>query len=149
MAIEVKPLNTRFTVAIEHEEEKVTFIFSQLSYKTKSYIGSMCSRVEQGKFIEDGGLKIFYNLKHGLKSVKGLVDAEGKPYKLKFEDREKTALTDECLEEILATPLSDKMQFAALELSKTMLPNEIKHPLTGKKIEGVEVVPTDGVKKNS
>lgn len=148
MAIIVKALDKKYTVEIQHEKEKLTFIFNQLDYRTKSLISSITTDVKQGQYISDSTMQIFYNLKYGLKEVKGLTSEDGKPYKLTFEDDAKKALTEICVDELLATPISNELQYTAHNLSRSVLPSEILHPLTLTKIEGVDVIPMPGgVKK--
>lgn len=150
MAVIVQPVGRIFTVKISHEDESIEFGFKQLDYKTRGDITAAVSTVKQGQFMIDSSLQVFLNIKHGLKIVKGLVDEDGKPYQLKFEDNSKKELTDECVDELLATVLSDNLQFAAREMASSSMPTEIRHPLTGKPLEGVEVIlpkKGDGVQK--
>ena len=151
MAVIVKPLSKNFQVKFKHEDEEIIFTFHQLNYKTKSEITSMVTNVRNGQVTIDATLQVFYNIKYGLKKVEGIVDAEGKPYELQFEDKEKTELTDECVDELLATELSDGIQFTARELTNAVLPSAILHPLTKKPIEGIEVIPAEKtvIKKKS
>lgn len=146
MAIVVKPINELFKVVLTHEEESIEFFIKQLNYKTKSHITGLITSVKQGQVTMDSTLAVFYNLKYGLKDVKGLEDTDGNPYKLVFEDKEKTELTDECVDMLLATPFSDNLQFCARELSKACYPDKILHPLTNKPLEGVEVIPASELK---
>jgi len=141
MAIVVNSVGKNFKIEIKHEEEKIGFIFKQLSYKVKSEITGMVTVIQQGQVTIDATMQVFYNIKYGLKKVEGLVNEEGNEYKLKFDDKQKRTLTDECVDELLATALSDNLQFTARELSQSVIPKEIKHPLTGAKLEGVEVIP--------
>ncbi len=147
MAIVIKPLNENFKIEIAHEEEKLTFTFRQLDYKTKSLISSITTDVKQGQYMSDSTMQIFYNLKYGLKKVEGLETEDGKPYKLRFESKDKIKLEDACVDELLATEFSDKLQYTAHKLSYAVLHTEITNPLTGEKLEGVELVNTGGVKK--
>jgi len=149
MALVVKPLNHNFKIEIKHEKEKIIFTFNQLDYRTKSLISSLITSVKSGQYSMDATMQIFYNLKYGLRKVEGLVSPEGK-YELSFEDDKKTILTDVCVDELLATVISDNLQYAARELSRAVLPSEIVHPLTLRKLEGVKVVVDEnGVKKKS
>jgi hypothetical protein len=151
MAIVVNPLNKNFKVSIKHEDEELIFTFKQLDYKTKNLITSLALDVKSGNYSIDTGLQIFYNIKYGLKKVEGLTDAEGNEYELRREGGQADApIEDECVDELLATPLSDNLQYTAMNLSKSMLPNEIVHPFTQKPLDGVEVVSdAKGVKKKS
>jgi len=141
MAIVVSPMGRIFRVEISHEEEKVSFDFKQLDYKTKAKITSLVTSVDKGQLMIDAALQVFYNLKHGLKAVSGLTDEKGAAYKLQFEDAQKTELKDDCVDELLATVLSDNLQYSARVLSESVMPSQIQHPLTGEKLEGVEVIP--------
>lgn len=147
MSIVVSPLNKNYTIQIMHEEEKLRFTFNQLDYRTKSLVTSLTTEVKNGNYLSDSTMQIFYNLKYGLKKVEGLTDAEGKPYQLQFDDVDNKVLTDACVDELLATPFNDNLQYVAHRLSLSTLPTEIIHPLTLKKIEGVDVMPVDGIKK--
>jgi len=146
MAIVVRPIDRPFKVVISEGKEKVEFIFKQLDYKTKALITSLVTTVKQGQIQTDSQLQMFYNLKHALKDVKGIKGEDGKPYKLKFEDNKKLAITDMCVDELLATPLSDRLQFAAHRLSASTFPDKILHPIAGTEIEGIEVIPAHEIK---
>lgn len=151
MAIVVNPLSKNFQVKIKHEEEELLFTFKQLDYKTKNLVTSLSMELKSGSYSVDSGLNIFYNIKYGLIKVEGLVDAEGNPYQLRREGGQTDQpIEDECVDELLATPLSNELQYTALSLSSSMLPEAILHPITQKPIEGVEVVSSGkGVKKKS
>ena len=141
MALIVNSIDKPFKVVIVHEDDKLEFTFKQLDYKTKALITGLTTNVKQGQVTIDSTLVCFYNLKYGLKDVKGIHDEEGKAYKLKFEDRERTALTDACTDELLATEISDNLIYTARELSQARFPNKLLHPLTKQPLEGVEVIP--------
>lgn len=152
MAVVVRPINEEFKLVLTEGEDKVEFFIRQLDYKTKSHITGLTTSVRQGQVSIDSTLTCFYNIKHGLKRVVGLEDEDGKPYQLEFEDKEKTVLTDKCVDELLATPISDNLQFAARELSRACYPDKILHPLTNLPMEGVEIIPAKqlkGTKKKS
>lgn len=152
MAIIVKPIDAIFKVVLTHEDEKVELHIKQLDYKTKSYITGLVTKVNQGQITIDSALTCFYNIKFGLKKVVGIVDEEGKPYELQFEDKQKKELTDECVDMLLATELSDNIQYTARELSKACYPSQVLHPLNNQPIEGIEVIPASqlkGTKKKS
>jgi len=149
MAIVVKALSEDFKVEITAEEEKLIFTFKQLDFKTKNLITSLITGVEGGQYTLDTGLQIFLNIKYGLVDVEGLVDEEGNKYELRRES-EKGPITDDCVDELLATAFTNQLQFTARELGRAVLPTEIKNPLTGKAVEGVKIVSgTKGVKKKS
>lgn len=137
--IEVKPLNKLFTISIAaSEEEKLEFKFSQLNYFTRNKVAALTTEYKAGQIQVNSALAAFYNIKYALKEVKGLVDEKGKPYKLQFED-DKSCLTDNCVDELLATQLSDNLIYVGLQLGAN-IPNKIINPSTGLEIEGVEIV---------
>lgn len=146
MAIIVKPIDEIFKVILTEGEDSVEFHIKQLDYKTKSYITGLATNVKQGQVTLDSALTCFYNIKFGLKKVVGLEDENGEPYKLEFEDKEKKELSDKCVDELLATPLSDNLQFTARELSRACYPDKVLHPLTLQPIDGVEVIPASKLK---
>jgi hypothetical protein len=152
MAIIVKPIDELFKIVLEVGEEKVELFIKQLDYKTKSYITGLVTSVSQGQVTVDSTLTLFYNIKYGLKKVTGMENLDGEPYKLEFETPQKECLTDKCTDELLAAPFSDNLQWTARELSKASYPSEVIHPLTGKPIEGIQVVSAQemkGTKKKS
>lgn len=154
MAIIVKPMDEEFKVVISEGEDKINFFIKQLDYKTKSHITGLTTQVNQGQVSIDSSLVCFYNLKYGLKRVEGLEDTEGNSYKLKFEAGPSTmqALTDECVDELLATSFSDNLIYTARDLSKAVYPSKVLHPLTQEPLEGIEVIPAaqlKGTKKKS
>ena len=124
MAIVIRPIHEPFKLVFSEGEEKVEFLLKQLDYKTKSYISGLTTSVKQGQISVDSSLTCFYNIKFGVKGVIGLVDENGKAYELKFEDKDKKALTDQCTDELLAAVFSDNLIFAANALSKASFPEE-------------------------
>ncbi len=146
MPIVVKPINKEFKVVVGKGKNKIEFFLKQLPYSIKSEITSLTTKVEQGQFMQDSGMVCFYNIMHGLKRVSGLHNVDGTMYKLKFEDREKSKLTEECTEELLATSFSDEIIFIARELSEAVYPTKILHPLTKVPLKDIEVVPASKLK---
>jgi hypothetical protein len=145
--IEVKPLVEKFSVCLEHEETKLELIFNQLDYFSKNFIATKCTRYEKGKLVQDLGLNCFYNLKYGLKELKGFAGPDGKEYKLEFETEEKKALTDKCINELMACKVQTQILYIANNLDGAV-PEEILDPVTGKAIEGIEIVlPKGGLEK--
>ena len=148
MAIQVKALENNFRVQISSDEDKVICTFKQLTYKTKSLITSLVTSVKQGSYSLDLTMQMFYNIKYALKNIEGIEDVEGSPYKLEFEDDgSKFCLTDKCVDELLATVFSDQLQYTARQLNDHVLPTAIVSPLTLQPIEGIEILPSEGIKK--
>jgi len=143
MTIVVKPIDQEFKIVMEYEESKIEFFIKQLDYKTKSHITGLVTKIHQGQVTLDSTLTCFYNLKYGLKRVIGMVDESGEPYKLEFDDKQKTALTDKCVDELFATQLSDNLVYTANCLSMACFPDAVLNPLTKQPIEGIEVISAD------
>ena len=146
MAIIVKPIDELFKIVITEGEETIAFFIKQLTYKTKAHITGLTTTVSQGQVSIDSSLTCFFNLKYGLKKVEGITDEEGKPYKLEFESNSEDALTDKCADELLAVSFSDKLIFAAQNLSLACYPTEVLHPITNRPIKGIEIVPASEMK---
>ena len=146
MAIIVKPIDAEFKVVLSEGEDSVDFYIKQLDYKTKSYITGLVTKVNQGQVTIDSTLTCFYNIKFGVQRVEGLLGVDGKPYEVEYEGPDKKCLSDKCVDELLATPISDNLIFAAHKLSEACYPDKILHPLTGQPMEGVEVIPADQLK---
>jgi len=141
MSISVRPAGYEFKLAIEAGEEKVEFTLKQLTYREKSYITGLASTTVKGEMSIDSTLTCFYNIKYALKDATGIVDENGDPYKLKFDD-DKT-VSDECIDELLASDISDQLQYSALHLSENRFPDTVIHPLSRVPIEGVSVIPLE------
>lgn len=139
--IKVEKMGRRYGLEVTAGEEKVTFTFAQLDYFSRNKVATLSTAYREGRLILDVGLACFYNLKYGLKEVKGLGDSEGGPYVLEFDDGV-DQLTDNCVNEILACPISDKLLYAADQLG-SHIPKEIIDPVTSKPVEGLEVIPPE------
>ena len=146
MPVVIKPSGFEFGLELAAGKDTVKFKVRQLTYKQKNHILGLAMSNDKGQVKIDSGLTCFYNLKYALREVHGIVGPDGKPYKLSFEDDTKEALTDECVDEILSSDVSDNLQFAAQRLSDPSFPKVLTHPLTGKELEGVSIVSADKVK---
>lgn len=137
--ITVESMGKNFDIVIKSDEDEIRFTFKQLNYFQRNKVATKSTAYESGKLYLDVGLQVFYNLKYGLKNVEGLSGENGEPYKLRFDGEE---LTDDCVDELLACPISDKIIYAARDLSGA-IPKEITDPVTNKPIEGIEVIKSD------
>jgi len=142
--ITVNPMGQRFAMELAAGEEKVTLIFTQLNYFTRNKVSTMATSYSEGKMYLDIGLAVFFNLNYALKEVKGLANPDGSAYKLTFEEGTEV-LTDLCVDELLALPFSNTLIYAARDLGAN-IPDEITDPVTGKKIEGIEVISPEKLK---
>ena len=71
MAIVVSPMGRIFRIEISHEEEKISFDFKQLDYKTKAKITKLAQGLPVGGEIEsldDGTLYSAFKNRTGIKS---------------------------------------------------------------------------------
>ena len=110
MTIIVKSIKHPFKIVISEGKDKIEFSVRQLDYFTKNIITGMTTKIVQGQITIDTSLTCFYNLKFGLKRVKGLQGADKTDYKLKFEDCDGIeGVTDECIDELFATKFSDNL----------------------------------------
>jgi len=134
----VKPINQRFGITVDAGDEKVFFEFTQLTFRQKSIITSLTTKLEHGEVSFNASLECFFTLKYALKDIKGFKLPGGSDYKLTFE-KGVDCLTDECVEELLATPIEDKLLYTATHILNG-IPKDIFNPVTGEVIEGVEVI---------
>lgn len=148
--ITVQPMGQKYGMVIEAGDDKVTFVFSQLTYFDRNKVSAASTFYKESKLMLDIGLAVFFNLKYALKDIKGLYmpspsklpeDYTHVEYKLEFEEGA-NCLTDNCVDEILALPFSDKLIYAARDLGANV-PTKICDPVTGKEVLGVEVIPPE------
>lgn len=139
MAIVVNSIKHPYKIIFQHEEEKVEITFRQLNFKVRSIIGGLITGFKNGRVTIDSSLAAFYNLKYGITQITGLLDEDGEEYKLRFETEEKLALADDCVDELLTVPFSDKIIYSARTMIEG-IPSLVTNPLTGEPLEGVEIV---------
>jgi len=147
--ITVRPITADFKLKIAHEGDEVIFTYRQLTYRIKNLIAAAVTSVKQGQVYVDSALSCFYHIKYAVKHVEGLHNPDGSAYALAFEDDKKEALTDACTDELLALGFNANLIYASNQLLNS-IPSEIVNPLTGKKLEGVELILDEqALKKNS
>lgn len=112
---------------IDLEIDGLVFKISPLSYKQKMEIQGI---MEKDPF--EGSIMC---LKFALKDVTGLEGADGKPYKLIFENN---VLADSCVDDILNIENGLKLQLACTSFMSG-IPSKIIHPTTGEEVKGVKV----------
>lgn len=135
----VHPIGRRYGLEITNGETKILFTFQQLDFKTKSLISNQTITQIHGSIQMDSTMQCFLNIKHGLKHVKGLLNSDESKYRLKFECNKKLALTDACVDEILATPLHNDLIYSA-RCMMDGIPTEVINPITEKPLEGVKIL---------
>ena len=143
--IVVHPIDRPFKVNIQVGEgktkTKVVLTFRQLTYNQNSAIMTECYLLNKaGIGTIDQAKKAYICLQQALIDIEGFTGEDGKPYKLKTKlENGLDILEEECLDQLLATPISDKILFTAAYLGQ-QIPKTIFDPLSGKKLEGVEVI---------
>jgi hypothetical protein len=142
--IEVKPMNQKFGLELSVDKEKVLLVFKQLDYFTRNLVATKSTKYEKGKLLLDVGLVCFYNMKYGLKDLRGFSDDKGKKYKLKFEEDEK-ALTDDCVNELLSCSIQNDLIIAARDFGSN-IPEAITNPVTNEPIEGITIIAPKDIK---
>ena len=144
----VHPIDKIFKIEIGEGDQKITFSFSQLTYKHKNIVSNQSSRIEKGELLVDYGLQCFLTLKFSLKDVEGIFTLDDKgneiPYKLDFDSD--GIVKDDCLDSLLNSEVMDPLIYTAKDLLSG-IPKEIRNPLTGEKVEGIEVIPPSYISK--
>lgn len=86
---------------------------------------------------------LILSLKCSIKSVEGIVDGDGNPYQLKFEN---DLLSDESIDDLLNLQLTKKLTMVCATLANG-IPDEFTDE-SGVKLEGVEIVREGNPSKN-
>lgn len=83
-----------------------------------------------------------YAVRCSLKKIEGLEDADGNPYELNIENN---MLTDDCWNDLQNLEQSTKLTLISLNLLQG-IPKEFADPNTGKRLEGVSIIKSEGNK---
>lgn len=75
------------------------------------------------------------SLKYAIKGIEGVIDSDGNPYTLKFENDQ---LTDSCVDDLLNMELTERLALICAALVKG-IPDQFTDN-NGVKLEGVEIV---------
>jgi len=146
----VTPIDQEYKIEMKHLSEKVVFVFRQLTYEQKADIAAKTTKLSQGRILQDHTLNSFLTVKKALVDVEGLFclkDNEKVPYTLTMDDD--GCVSDTNLNELFNTPFSENLVHSSLQLTQG-IPDEIIHPLTREKLEGVEIIfPKGTVEKKS
>lgn len=118
---------------INLEIGELTFVLAPLDYLKKQELAS-CTKIIKGEEHYDLLKSQALYIKYALKDVKGLEDYNGDEYTLSFEGN---SLTDDCVSEILNLEEKEKLTIAAWQLLNGI--KELRDPITGEKLEGVEL----------
>lgn len=146
MSIVVHDPNKLFKIEFNvSEEHKVIVTFKQLSFLERSLITSKTSSIEEGEVLIDYGKLCFLNLKHALKDITNVNNADGSKYKLEFEE-DKT-LKDSCVEGLLNAEVESGLLLIARNLDKGGIPKDIINPISQKVIKYIKVLPEENPNK--
>lgn len=127
--------NDRIKVKIN----EIEFHLAPLTYAEKSEAQRLISSGQENGAM-DGSI---YAAKCSIKDVKCLFRPDGSEYKLEFEGDK---LSDSSLDDILNIEESTDLFIACLALMNGV-PNEFKNPITGQKIEGIEILKEEASEK--
>lgn len=120
--------------------DDITVTIAPLSYKDKQILkGLMEMALKKDTSMDTIIFASKYAIKCCVKKVEGIIDSMDQIYKVQFEDN-KQYLTDDCVEDLLALPITDKLICTCSTLIKG-IPDEITNPYTGKRMDGVKVLP--------
>ena len=133
--MKIYKLTDRVTIKIEG----LTFKLAPLSWQKKAEIQAL---MVEGKHTEGSVMCV----KECVKDVQGLETLAGEKYEIRLEDG---VLSEESLNDIMNIEDSAKLMLACASLVNG-IPKEIVHPVSGERIEGVQVVnPSKRGKKKS
>jgi len=147
MNIVVAPLDKVYTFIIKEDKEKeiprLEFDYVALDYHQKNNVNNQTTNIKEGKVSIDRTLTAYLTLKVGLKDVRGLENADGTPYKLKFEKwGDKEQVSDISISELMNIDFCDSLMYLGDELINSS-PSILLDPVTKKPIKGVEIVAKD------
>ena len=121
--------------------DDVTFTIAPLNHFQKIEL-SNCTTVKNGEDHYDLLRAQALYIGFAIKDVEGIEDYDGNPYELEFNN---DVLTDNCVSEILSLDQRSKLTTAAWQLLNGV--NELLDPITGEKLEGVELEVNSSGKK--
>lgn len=84
------------------------------------------------------------SIQYGLKEIDGLIDPQGNPYKLEIQDG---AISDVCMDELMNIKENEYLAVICLNLLNG-IPDAFIDLVTGKPLEGVQIVAESSEKKN-
>jgi len=112
---------------------EVVFTLAPLNHFQKIELAN-CTTVKNGEDHYDLLRAQALYIKYSIKGIDGLECYDGEKYELEFMNDE---LTDECVSEILSLEQRSKLTTSAWQLLNGV--KELTDPITGEKLEGVEL----------
>jgi len=113
--------------------DDVTFKLAPLSHLQKQELAG-CTKMQNGEEIFDLTRAQALYIKYSLKDIDGVEDYSGEKYELEFDG---DVLTDDCVSEVFNLEQREKLNIAAWQLVQGV--QELKDPVTGKPLEGVDL----------
>jgi len=121
----------------------LVFGIKPLSYMERVEILSTLS-MDNGKYIENAAKGTFLCMKYAIRKLTGAKLIDGSDYKLEFDADGN--LSDESIDDVLNFQENEILGLALGNFLKCV-PSKLINPNDGEPLEGVEIVPSEGVPK--
>lgn len=136
-------VNERIPIKIDG----ITIHVSPLTYLEKMQLQDYMMKAVNGNLSE--AMKgAAMAIKFSVKDIEGVKDSQGYKYKLEFEENGRH-LTDESVDNLLNLPQNNKIIATCSSLLEGIPIEGVKHPQTGKPLEGIVVETSKGKKRAS
>lgn len=113
----------------------VTVYLAPLNFEQKSEVQGLMVKASKGD-TQSGLAGARLAVKYSLKKVDGVEDFDGNKYELELEDN---VITDDCLQDIINSTMSEKLQITACTIL-TGIPSKIIDPITKLPLKGVSIL---------
>jgi len=123
------------TDRIEVKVRDITIQLSPLTLDQKSDIRGCVHTVSGVERVDEGKIAML-SIMYSIKYISGATNPDGSDYNLSFSDNGN--LTKECVEELLNSELQLDLSIVCTTLMHG-IPSLFINPLTGKRLEGVEI----------
>lgn len=130
-------LSDRIPVTIED----VTLKLAPLCYQHKMEIQQYMIEAATGN-MQSAMKGAALAIKYSVKDITGVEDYSGNKFELSFE--ENGSLSEECVDNLLNLSLNNKMIAVCASLLNGLPEEEMKHPVTGEKMEGITFGKVEG-----
>lgn len=129
--MKITRLTDRHIIKMDDLEIKV----APLSGRQKVEMTSLYTQDDKGRFKIDKPAQEHFMIKHSIKEIKGLMDADNHGYELQFDGE---ALTDECAEELLGFLVNTWFTVANAQAISGLY-GEVISPINNKPVKGVSI----------
>lgn len=131
----------KIRIQIGTGDDAVILTVSPLGQHEKTEVQQMMGKSKGN--VAESTKAIAYAMKHAIKAVEGLEDAQGAKYQLTMEGN---ILTDECVSDLLNMEFSGEVMIICSTLTNGV-PKKFINPMTGKDMPEVVILGTDTEKK--